>query len=84
MKGSKVTEEQFQAWKASPATGPFLRHLEQVREQLKERWAQGEDLSPTDHAIAMVYGDVIDLDYERDIAPFYEDDDEEHERHTAD
>ena len=67
-----MTEEEFQAWRHSPATGPFLKHLHAVRERLKEQWALGVPLGDKAHAIAMVYGDILDLEYERDIAPEYE------------
>jgi hypothetical protein len=67
-----LTEEQFQAWKGHPVTKPFLEFLRAVREDLKERWAEGQEMEPTDHAIAIVYGDIIGLEYDRDIRPFYE------------
>jgi len=43
---------------------------------MKEKWAAGAEISDKDHAIAIVYGDIIDLDYDRDIAPIYETDEE--------
>ncbi|MGB1214601.1 MAG: hypothetical protein ACPG4X_14650 [Pikeienuella sp.] len=71
-----MTEDQFKAWKASPATKPFLAFLNEVREDLKERWASGEPLTKDEHAVAMVYGDVVKLEW-ADVAAFYGKEDEE-------
>ena len=71
-----MNEEQFKAWKHSPATQPFLKYLNDAREALKERWAQGAEISDKDHAIAMVYGDIADLEW-KDIAQFYGVEDDE-------
>lgn len=37
-----------------------------------EQWASGEVLPPEYQAIAQAYGDIIDLNYDRDVRPFYE------------
>lgn len=65
------SQEAFEAWKGRPETADFLAFLQEVREDLKERWAGGETLGDAEHAIAIVYGDIIGLDYERDVQPFY-------------
>ncbi len=66
------TREEFQAWKRDPKTAGFLRHLTEVREILKENWAQADSpASEPDRAMAITYGDIVGLEYERDIAPFY-------------
>jgi hypothetical protein len=74
-----MNEEEFQAWKHSPATGPFLAHLHRVRERIKEDWGSGSPVDEVAHAIAIVYGDILDLDYERDVRPHYERSDNEQE-----
>lgn len=65
------TKEQFEAWRSRPETKKFLAFLREVREDLKERWADGEHMDADKHAIAMVYGDIIGLDWDRDVASFY-------------
>lgn len=79
------TKEQFQAWKARPETQAFLMFLNEVREELKEKWAKGVPLSDKEHAIAMAYGDILDLKWSSDdptdptVAAFYEIEDEEND-----
>lgn len=80
-----MTEEQFQAWKHAEANKPFFAFLTMVREGLKEAWAEGQPITDKDHAIAIVYGDILALNYERDVKPYYErTDEDEQERNQAD
>ncbi len=65
------TEEQFKAWKGRPETEEFLAFLGDVRESLKNRWADGDTLNDADHAVAMVYGDIVNLNYDESVRPFY-------------
>lgn len=67
-----MDREAFGAWKGRPETAEFLEFIAEVREDLKERWASGELLDDKDHAIAIVYGDILALDYDRDVKAFYE------------
>jgi hypothetical protein len=67
-------------------TQPFLKFLHDVREEAKETWASGHQMSDDDRIeakvygdllrlewdSAIVYGDIMDLDYERDVRPHYE------------
>ena len=66
------TQEEFNNWKKSPVTKTFFAHLKAVRADLAEQWASGAQMDETDRSIAMVYGDIVDLNYEMDIVPFYE------------
>ena len=66
------TKEQHQAWKASRATKHFLAFLRERRDELAARWADGEEMTPHEQSMAQVFGDLIDMDYERDVAPTYE------------
>ena len=77
------TEEEFQAWKHDPKTQGFLRFLAEVREDLKARWANGEEMTPHQQSMAQTYGDIVDMNYERDVVPFYEDETEETEDHDG-
>jgi len=61
------SEEEFQAWKARPETQAFLKWLGEAREVLKDAWAEGAEMSPKNHMRAVVYGELIDLKYRRDI-----------------
>ena len=72
------TQEQFQAWKTRKETKDFLSFLKERREVLKESWAEGDTpLSPHDQAAAQIFGDIINFDYERDVAPLYEDEEDD-------
>lgn len=74
------TEEQFKAWRQRRETKQFLAFLKERRETLKEAWADGEaEMNPNDHAMAMVFGDIINLNYEGDVAPYYEDEETDEE-----
>ena len=53
-------------------TQPFLNFLRERREAIKEGWGIGAPLDDTAQSIAIVYGDIMDLDYERDVRPHYE------------
>lgn len=41
-----------------------------------ERWAGGEEFSVQDQAIAVVYGDIVTLQYDN-VAEFYEKEEED-------
>ena len=56
----------------SPTTRDFTNHLKEVREALKERWAEGEKMGDEAQMVAAVYSDIIDLNYDDDVAPFYD------------
>lgn len=75
------TKEQFDAWKHDTRTVEFLRFLREVRVRLTAQWADGEEMTAHQQSIAQTYGDIISLDWEDDVAPFYEEeetkDDEE-------
>lgn len=44
---------------------------------MKEAWADGElPMSPHDQAAAQIFGDIINFDYERDVAPIYEEEED--------
>jgi|TARA_R100000656_G_scaffold19339_1_gene17626 2-phospho-L-lactate guanylyltransferase (CobY/MobA/RfbA family) len=72
------SQEEFTNWKASPLTQKFFAFLGDKREDLKETWAQGIDMSKEDEAVAFVYGDILDLKYGH-ISEFYETEEEESE-----
>ncbi len=65
------TEEEFQAWKGSPRTAEFLHFLAEVRDEMKARWADGEDMTPREQAMTQTYGDIIGLNYGETVKPFY-------------
>jgi hypothetical protein len=74
-------QERFDEWRASPLTKDFFKFLSEKREDLKEAWAQGEDMSASDLSAAVVFGDIIDLEYAT-IAEFYDIElDEKEEEH---
>lgn len=64
------TDEEFAAWRARPETKKFLEFLNEVRESVKEKWAEGIPMDEKEHAVAMVYGDIIGLRYEQ-VAEVY-------------
>jgi hypothetical protein len=72
-----MTEEEFQAWRHHPVTQPFLKFLHDVREEAKETWASGHQMSDDDRIEAKVYGDLLRLEWDSDdfnaatVAPFY-------------
>ena len=45
--------------------------LSEVREDLRSRWADGEEMTPHQQSMAQTYGDIIEMDYDADIAPIY-------------
>jgi len=65
------TQEEFSNWKQSPLTQQFFAHLKERREALMEEWASGAAMEPADQFAAATYGDIIDLNYEEDVEPFY-------------
>jgi len=64
------TQEAFDEWHSSPLTKEFFKFLSDKREDLKETWAKGQPIDDKAHAIAMVYGDILDLEFST-IAEFY-------------
>jgi hypothetical protein len=70
------TKEEFNNWKAHPLTKQFFGHLEARRAELMERWADGSPMEPADQFAAATFGDIMDLNYEDDVEPFYELDEE--------
>ena len=74
------TQEQFDEWHSHPLTKQFFAFLNERREDLKEKWAEGlNEMSEEEHSIAKVYGDILGLDYEQDIATYYEAEEKEDE-----
>jgi|TARA_R100000501_G_C2570193_1_gene77337 hypothetical protein len=71
------TEDDFVAWKRSPANAPFMKYMGQYLDYMKTSWASGMVLSEADQGRAQTLGDLIDLQWERDILPFYEEDEDE-------
>ncbi len=65
------TEEEFVAWKHHPATQGFLWFLAEVRQDLRERWSDGEEMTPHQQSMAQTYGDIVELDYGETVRPFY-------------
>ena len=39
---------------------------------LTQRWADGEQMTAHEQSMAQTYGDLIDLEYERDVLSTYE------------
>ena len=66
------SKEQFQAWKASRETKQFLAFLQERRDQLAARWADGEEMTAHEQSMAQVYSDLTDLNYDRDVLASYE------------
>ncbi len=66
------TKEQFQAWAHSPETTEFKAFLRERRDVLKERWADGQEMTAHERAMAQVFGDLLNLTYEQDVEPYYE------------
>ncbi len=60
-------KEEFAAWKAQ--SEKFFEFLHEWREDLKEGWADREELTDHEQSMAQVFGDIISWEYERDIAP---------------
>lgn len=75
----RVTEVEIRQWKDHPVTRKVLQYLHDVREDLKEEWAEGhiDRENPHPQVRANVYGEIIDIDAEI-IMRFY-DKEEEHE-----
>lgn len=73
------SEDQFKAWRARPETKEFFAFLKDRREALKEMWAEGHEMSAQDQALVVVYGDITKLDYDEDIAPFYQEENDDAE-----
>jgi hypothetical protein len=42
-----------------------------------ERWGEGEEMTAHDQSMAQVFADLMNLDYDRDVASFYETEEEE-------
>lgn len=73
-------KEDFENWKAH--SKGFFQFLRDRREDLKEQWANGAPLTEVEQALAATYGDILILNWEEDVAAFYNievtnDDDEE-------
>lgn len=72
-----MTEEQLAEFKHSPASRPFFEFLALRRHQLTEAWAAGVEMTPHHQSMCQLFGDLLDLDYQRDIAPYYEESEED-------
>jgi len=66
------TKEEFDNWKAHPLTKQFFAHLKARRAELMEAWGEGNQMEPADQFAAATYGDIMNLNYEDDVEPFYE------------
>ncbi len=66
-----LTKERFDEWRASPLTKEFFKFLSDKREDLKETWAREGNMNEQDTAIALIYGDILNLKFEV-VAEFYE------------
>lgn len=73
------TKEAFDDWKAR--SGDFFQFLKDNRSNWMELWASsdGSGMDPRLQVAAEIYGELIDLNYEEKIEPFYEKDDEDEE-----
>lgn len=68
-----LTADQFQAWKAQPATRRVLQYLRDYRESLKEEWAEGRvkpEALEECQAKCQVLKDLAELDFST-IEQFY-------------
>lgn len=65
------TKERFDEWRAAPLTKEFFKFLGGKREDAKEMWARGQQMSEEATATAFVYGEILTLEYEA-VAEFYE------------
>jgi|TARA_R100001530_G_scaffold413_3_gene634 hypothetical protein len=74
------SEETFQAWKNDPQNGPFMIFLHDQVEGLKTLWALGQPMAEADQSRAQTLGDLLDLEWERDILSFYKEEDKDEER----
>ncbi len=70
-------EERFKVWKERPETKEFLAFLHDRRDELMAAWADGQELTPHHQAMAQVFGDIIELNYEETVVPFYEPEEKE-------
>ncbi len=66
-----ISPEEFQAWRESPATQAVMKFLADYRENLKERWAAGTDLSSQMQDRAASLGALINLSHD-EIEQFYQ------------
>ena len=66
-----LTQERFDEWHRSPLTKEFFKFLSDKREDLKETWARDGKMSDQDTAIALIYGDILNLKFEV-VAEFYD------------
>ena len=65
-----LTQERFDEWRSSPLTKEFFKFLSDKREDAKETWARGQEMSKEVTATAFVYGEILTLEY-TDVAEFY-------------
>lgn len=65
-----LTKERFDEWRRSPLTKEFFKFLSDKREDAKELWATGQEMSEEATATAFVYGEILTLEYEA-VAEFY-------------
>ena len=72
-----LNEEQFKAWSTSSDTRKAKQFMRDWRENLKEAWSEGRDVGTHGQAMAQVLGDLIDLEWERDVIPVYEEPEKE-------
>lgn len=72
------TRAQVAEWRTNALTRKFFAHLENWREELKEMWADGADLTPYEQKMAQCLGDIIGMSAEG-IFSFYEEDNEEYD-----
>ena len=70
-------EETFNSWKHNPLTRSYRRFLLDWRNDIKEAWAAGERLPDNAQAMAMVLGDLANLEWNRDVVPVYETEEKE-------
>ncbi len=73
------TKEQFLAWKDSPQTKGFLAFLRERRDELAADWADGKTMTAHEQSMAQAFGDIAGFEYDRDIAPHYEKQEQEKE-----
>lgn len=62
-------KEDFDAWKARSLG--FFQFLRDRRQDLMERWADGQPLGEHEQALAVTYGDILGLNWAEDVAAFY-------------
>ena len=69
------TKESFDNWKSR--SGDFFQFLTDRRNEMMAEWGNGEVMEPHEQSMTQIYGDMISLNYEETIEPFYEKDDDD-------